>query len=183
MKILVSISIVFLQFASIIECTSSPIQPFATYRNETELIENVADLWWTVDDVRMEITFELHVRTTGWIALGIGLAEDVTNNADIGIGWIDTNGKLYFEDRHSSGFVLPIKDPTTQDWFGLQGQEENNWTAIQFKRALDTKDNMDLPIQSGTNVVLFAYGLIDPNPDITYHEDRRITRMFPLWKP
>ena len=50
---------------------SSPIQPFTTYKHSTELDTNVADLWWTVDDGEQEIMFELHIKTTGWIALGI----------------------------------------------------------------------------------------------------------------
>jgi hypothetical protein len=50
---------------------SSPIQPFNTYQHSTELEPNVSDLLWTVDDVKQEIIFELHMKTTGWIALGI----------------------------------------------------------------------------------------------------------------
>jgi hypothetical protein len=50
---------------------SSPIQPFTTYKHSVELQVNVADLWWTVNDAEQEIIFELHVKTTGWIALGI----------------------------------------------------------------------------------------------------------------
>ncbi|CAF3781695.1 unnamed protein product [Rotaria socialis] len=175
-------AMVLLQIASNIHCMSSPIRPFATYRNRTELIENVADLWWTVNDGSKEIIFELHVRTTGWIALGIAAADGVTESADMAIGWIDANGQLHFEDRYAVGFTLPVKDSTTQDWLGLQGREENSWTAIQFKRALNTTDSMDVPIEPGMNILLFAYGLIDPNPDITYHENRRITRELPLWK-
>ena len=54
-------------------CTgiSSPLRPLATYEHSIALQENVADLWWTVDDAKQEITFELHMKTTGWIALGI----------------------------------------------------------------------------------------------------------------
>jgi hypothetical protein len=36
-------------------------------------MESIADLWWTVNDVHKEITFELYIKTTGWIALGIAL--------------------------------------------------------------------------------------------------------------
>ncbi len=50
---------------------SSPIKPFTTYQHSIELKANVSDLWWTVDDVKQEIIFELHMKTTGWIALGI----------------------------------------------------------------------------------------------------------------
>jgi hypothetical protein len=45
-------------------------------------------------------------------------------------------------------------DNTTQDWFGLQGREEDGWTAIQFKRLLDTCDIMDYPIK------VFLFGSI-----------------------
>ena len=37
-------------------------------------------------------------------------------------------------------------DTTSTDWFPLQGSEENGWTAIQFKRLLDTCDTMDVAI-------------------------------------
>ncbi|CAF1630879.1 unnamed protein product [Rotaria sp. Silwood1] len=103
--------------------------------------------------------------------------------ADVGIGWVDATGKIHFQ--------------TTNDWFALQGREQDGWTAIQFNRRLNTCDSMDVPIkveykslyavcnndsrfQSGTNVLIYAYGLVDPDGDITYHEDRRGSRMIPL---
>jgi len=43
--------------------------------------------------------------------------------------------------------VIPIVDNTTTNWFGLQGREENGWTVIQFKRAIDTCDKMDVVIK------------------------------------
>ncbi len=50
---------------------TSPIQPFTNYKYSTELQANVADLWWTVNETAQDIIFELHIKTTGWIALGI----------------------------------------------------------------------------------------------------------------
>ncbi len=50
---------------------SSPIQPFTKYKYSTELQANIADLWWTVNEAQQDIIFELHVKTTGWIAFGI----------------------------------------------------------------------------------------------------------------
>jgi hypothetical protein len=44
-------------------------------------------------------------------------------------------------------FTRPIVDNTTKDWIVLKGQELNGWTAIQFKRLLDTCDPMDYPIK------------------------------------
>ncbi len=51
------------------------------------------------------------------------------------------------QDRFAYGFALPIIDNTTSDWIPLNGQELNGWTAIQFKRLLDTCDSMDYPIK------------------------------------
>jgi hypothetical protein len=50
---------------------TSPIQPYTNYKYSIELRNNVADLWWTVDGMQQDILFELHIKTTGWIALGI----------------------------------------------------------------------------------------------------------------
>lgn len=38
-------------------------------------------------------------------------------------------------------------DNTTADWFALRGREQDGWTAIQFKRQIDTCDPMDVPIK------------------------------------
>ena len=40
-----------------------------------------------------------------------------------------------------------VIDKYNNDWFALQGREQNGWTAIQFKRLLDTCDTMDVPIK------------------------------------
>ena len=92
---------------------SSPLKPFTNYTYSTSLKDKVGDLWWTVDAVQKEITFEMHIKTTGWIALGIspGLSPSFLPSlrlvslfvaggmagADIGLGWVDQTGKLYFE--------------------------------------------------------------------------------------
>jgi hypothetical protein len=54
---------------------SSPISPFTNYAYSIELKKDTADLWWTIDDNEKEITFEYHVKTIGWIALGISPGE------------------------------------------------------------------------------------------------------------
>jgi hypothetical protein len=62
---------------------SSPIKPFAKYKHSVELQADVSDLWWTVDDAEREIMFELHVKTTGWIALGISPGKSIQLAASI----------------------------------------------------------------------------------------------------
>jgi hypothetical protein len=49
----------------------SPIIPFMNYDHAVELRTNIAELCWTVDENKQEIIFEFHVKTQGWIALGI----------------------------------------------------------------------------------------------------------------
>ncbi|CAF3360809.1 unnamed protein product [Rotaria socialis] len=177
---LITLSIVIDHVRSI----SSPLQPFITYQHSVELEKDVADLWWTIDSAKREITFELHIKTIGWIALGISPAGGMIG-ADIGVGWVDQMGHLYFQDRYAFGRTRPMIDNTTIDWFGLQGRESSGWTAIQFKRLLDTCDVMDVEIKSGTNNLIFAYGLADPDPsgpngEISYHDSRRGSRAIPL---
>ena len=53
------------------EAITSPISPYANYKYSTELEHDVADLWWNVNETSQQIVFELHIKTTGWIALGI----------------------------------------------------------------------------------------------------------------
>ncbi|CAF4394289.1 unnamed protein product [Rotaria sp. Silwood2] len=167
-------------------CTgiSSPIQPFTTYKHSTELQQDIADLWWTIDDDEKEIMFELHIKSTGWVALGISPAGGM-KGADIAVGWVESSGNVYLQDRYATTNARPVLDNSTQDWFLLQGREKDGWTVIQFKRLLDTCDSMDFPIISGTNTLIFAYGLVDldsnrPEIDITYHDTRRNTRIIPL---
>ncbi|CAF5106287.1 unnamed protein product, partial [Rotaria sp. Silwood1] len=50
-------------------------------------------------------------------------------------------------DRYAFANGRPMVDNTTIDWFALQGREVSGWTAIQFKRLLDTCDIMDVPIK------------------------------------
>ncbi|UJR19902.1 hypothetical protein I4U23_023034 [Adineta vaga] len=177
---------IFFSLVMVNKCNgiSSPIQPFTEYKHSIELQTNISDLWWTVDDAEQEILFELHMKTTGWIALGISPGGGMTN-ADIGVGWIDQMGTVHFQDRYAYNRSRPVIDHTKTDWFALQGREQDGWTAIQFRRLLDTCDSMDVPIKSGTNILIYAYGLVDPDPsrpdgDISYHENRRGTRMIPL---
>ncbi|CAF1682302.1 unnamed protein product [Rotaria magnacalcarata] len=54
-------------------------------------------------------------------------ASDLCNNcggmegADIGVGWVDTEGK----DRHAFDFAKPVIDNTTDNWLALRGRESN----------------------------------------------------------
>lgn len=92
---------------------SSPIRTFSTYEHSVELEKDIADLWWRIDDAVGEITFEFHVKTTGWIGLGISPGRGISpihysyislvaggmKGADIAISWVDSSGELYVQVR------------------------------------------------------------------------------------
>ena len=59
------------------------------------------------------------------------------------------------QDRYAYGTSQPVVDNTTADWFGIQGREQSGWTAIQFRRLLDTCDTMDVPIRVRTPAYSF----------------------------
>ncbi|CAF4976183.1 unnamed protein product, partial [Rotaria sp. Silwood1] len=100
------------------------------------------------------------MKTVGWIALGISPAGGM-KGADIAVGWVDSSGKVHIQDRFAFDKSKPIIDNTTQDWFVLQGQEQNGWTAIQFKRYFDSCDPMDVPIKDVLNDDHLPDGICD----------------------
>ena len=63
-----------------INALASPVPTFTTYMFSIELWPNMTDLFWNVDNDTNEVIFELHVRTTGYIGLGIspGMASSST---------------------------------------------------------------------------------------------------------
>jgi hypothetical protein len=107
---------IYILWAVIDNCNSisSPIEPFTNYSNVVELQANVADLYWTVNNDKQEITFELHINTTGWIGLGISPGKKLLKilfdpdllieylaggmpGADIGTGWVDSSGNVFLQ--------------------------------------------------------------------------------------
>ncbi len=86
---------------------SNPLTPFTIYEHSTELQSNVADLWWTVNDNKQEITFELHIKTMGWIALGSSPGRSFFRFCFRGLshyltpfsGWYDRCRYPYWMDR------------------------------------------------------------------------------------
>ncbi|CAF2155006.1 unnamed protein product [Rotaria magnacalcarata] len=76
---------------------SSPIKPFTLYKNSTELKNDTADLWWTINDAWKEITFELHIKSADWIiGLGISSAGGM-KGVDIVVGWVESSSKVYLQ--------------------------------------------------------------------------------------
>ncbi|GJQ70148.1 hypothetical protein Trydic_g22613 [Trypoxylus dichotomus] len=123
-------------------------------------------LLWSLGPGPQDITFELQVRTLGYV--GFGFSKDGRMaGADMIVGWVD-KGQVYFQDRHikssSSGnaaSVEPEVDPS-QDYQLLLGYENNTHTVLRFSRRLDTCDRHDVPITNDTMRILWMFHQQEP---------------------
>ncbi|XP_044751599.1 MOXD1 homolog 2 [Coccinella septempunctata] len=122
-------------------------------------------LLWSLGPGPQDITFELQVRTLGYV--GFGFSKDGRMaGSDLIIGWVD-QGQVHFQDRHvkdSPGSSIdrePEVDPS-QDYRLLLGYENNTHTVLRFWRRLDTCDNHDIPITNDTMRVVWAYDKYEP---------------------
>ena len=67
---------------------------------------------------------------------------------------------MLIQDRFAYAYAKPVLDNTTTNWFALKGREQDGWTAIQFKRLLDTCDPMDVPIKVRNAILCTINGMI-----------------------
>ncbi|KAL5011589.1 hypothetical protein ScPMuIL_010140 [Solemya velum] len=114
-------------------------------------------LFWKFFDEN--VTFEVHVRTYGYVGFGLSLHGGMYP-ADVIIGWVD-NGRPHFADYHTLSDSTPILDPS-QDWVLLYSEENDFGTILKFSRPLDTCDENDRVIDNRTTYVIYAYSDDDP---------------------
>ncbi|OWK06258.1 hypothetical protein Celaphus_00012329 [Cervus elaphus hippelaphus] len=135
---------------------------------------NAVFLRWDFDFEAEIITFELQVRTAGWVGLG------VTNRysragSDLVVGGVLPDGNVYFSDQH-----LVDEDTLEEDGSQdaeLQGLTEDAvYTTMRFSRPFRSCDPHDRDITSDTVRVLAAYGLDD-----TLKMDRERTFVKPIF--
>ncbi|WAR31718.1 MOXD1-like protein [Mya arenaria] len=132
-------------------------------------------LFWNFNDTH--ITFEAHVKTRGWV--GLGLSENGNMfPADVAVGWVNADGSVELHDMHTTGHRPPVLD-ASQDWFPVLGMENDFGTVLKMVRKIKTCDKADdKDINLGTNRVIFAYGDSDPHSpqDLHYHGNHRGTK-------
>jgi len=116
------------------------------------------ELWWTADD--QYVYMGMKAKTPGWVAVGFD-PESLMKNADIILGYVK-DGRLFIADMYSSNQFGPHPPDTeqggTDDILASGGRTENGYTAVEFKRRLDTGDKYDKPLHRGTNKIIWAYG-------------------------
>ncbi|KAH3863954.1 DBH-like monooxygenase protein 1 homolog [Dreissena polymorpha] len=153
----------------------APSQPSTTENYDFhEILDENQDfhVHWNVDHEQKNITFELHVRTHGYVGFGISHNGKMFP-ADIVIGWVKDE-QIHFKDRHAVALEMPLVD-SSQDWHLLYGAENTWGTVLKVTRLLDTCDPDDYTISDDTVHLLYAYHPDDPADDnnIPFHGSRR----------
>ncbi|XP_064084123.1 DBH-like monooxygenase protein 1, partial [Macrobrachium nipponense] len=130
---------------------------------------------WTPQDV--DIIFEVHVATTGYIGFGFSTNGGM-RGSDIIVGGVDDlTGEVYLTDRHATGNSVPEVD-SSQDVQLLEGFQNETHTALRFSRPWYTCDSDgDLELNKEDTVrLIWAYGDSDPverDPmTIKYHSQK-----------
>ncbi|XP_077980021.1 DBH-like monooxygenase protein 1 homolog [Glandiceps talaboti] len=119
-------------------------------------------LFWKFDSKK--IVFEVHVQTTGYVGFGFSPNGGMPGS-DIVIGWVKSDGKKRFTDRHASHYGEPRVDDK-QDYKLLYGAEIDDHTILKFERKLDTCDDaQDWMITGDTMRLIWAYHPEDPEDD------------------
>lgn len=154
--------------------------PAQSYVNQKVLVEpNQYILYWNYTD--SDIIFEVHVKTTGWIAFGLSPNGNMINS-DMVVAWVNPDGSTHFTDRHTKDKkALPQVD-SIQNWFPISTVIKDGVTIAKFTRKIKICDKTgeDLDIQSGTPYVIFAWGNSLVNNEISYHGSNRGSKTLPL---
>ncbi|CAO2603308.1 DBH-like monooxygenase protein 2 [Lemmus lemmus] len=126
-------------------------------------------LRWDFDYEAEFITFELQVRTTGWV--GLGITDRYTFvGSDLVVGGVLPDGNVYFSDQHLLDEDT-LEQDGSQDAELLKLTEDSVSTTMRFSRPFRSCDPHDLDITSDTMRVLAAYGLDDTpkmNRELTF---------------
>jgi len=142
---------------------------FADREYPGEMTYGNYEIRWLADE--QYIYIGIRAKTTGWIAVGIQPGSRM-KNADMVLGLVK-DGEATIYDLFSIGDYGPHPPDTelggTDDILEFGGKEEDGYTIIEFKRALNTGDDYDLQLSKGVNKIIWSYGTID---SILHHFDR-----------
>ena len=105
----------------------------------------------------------MKAETTGFVALGIQPG-NAMKDADIIFGYVE-DGNAVVVDLFSTGAFGPHSEDTelggVNNVTEFAGTENDGITVIEFKRALNTADEYDIPLKKGINKIIWSYGSSD----------------------
>ncbi|XP_069165930.1 MOXD1 homolog 1-like isoform X2 [Procambarus clarkii] len=120
-----------------------------------------------------QVIFEVQVATKGYVGLGFS-PNGGMKGADMVLGWVDDSGKVFLQDRHSTGYAVPIIDES-QDVELLGGYQNDTHTVLRFSRPWKTCDlQADLQLSDETVKLIWAIAANDPTDEMTMrkHSER-----------
>lgn len=119
------------------------------------------EIYWKT--VSQYIYFGIKAKTDGWVSIGLNATQRM-KNADMILGWV-SNGTASVSDEFSTSDFGPHSEDTTlggtADINEFNGKQENNYTTIEFKRALVTGDTFDASISQGIMPIIWSYSSSD----------------------
>lgn len=116
---------------------------------------------WRSDE--QYIYIGMNAKTTGWIAMAVQPGSRM-KDADMVFGFIEDEETTVYDLFSTGDFgphPLDLELGGTDDILEFGGKEEGEFTTIEFKRALNTGDDYDIPIFKGINKIIWAYGSSD----------------------
>ena len=176
-------NILLIMFVSLIQTIRSQ---FGQPTQQQISADDTFYLKWSINPTEKLIRFELDVKTSGWVGIGISPTGKMLD-ADIYLGYVKKDGTVELSDRIGIGHKLPVLDSTlggTNDVVDVTGSIQNGRTSISFTRKLVTGDEYDLDINVGV-----AYNLIfafrsegNPETEGTYnYHTRRFSKQIILY--
>ncbi|KAL5011591.1 hypothetical protein ScPMuIL_010142 [Solemya velum] len=129
--------------------------PALPYREQLDYSGDYVLHWGYDED---NVTFEVHVSTTGYVGFGISRYGGMYP-ADVIIGGV-LHGNAYFADFYTEDNAMPIMDKK-QDWYLLFASENSTKSVLRFTRALNTCDEHDRQIDKEYVNIIYAFGKED----------------------
>ncbi|XP_038621348.1 putative DBH-like monooxygenase protein 2 [Tachyglossus aculeatus] len=135
---------------------------------------NIMYLRWDFDPDAEVITFDLQVRTAGWV--GLGITTYYTNvGADLVVGGVLPNGSIYFSDQHLLDDVT-VEPDGSQDAHLQSLVQDSVYTTMRFSRPFRSCDPHDRDITEDTIRVIGAYGLSDQSGQVKLEAERTFVK-------
>lgn len=162
--------LIILLFTSLIFSQQKPISPPKIdgklspneYQNYVNLSSGDFRIFWSI--IKDEVFILMIGKTKGWVALGIDPSSKA-GNADYIIGYVtDKEVKVldYFAPEVHLRHTLDEKLGGKNDILDFAGTEDKEFTYIEFKRKLSTKDKYDKEFpSSGKLNIVWALGPSD----------------------
>ncbi len=124
---------------------------------------NNFELHWRVESPNFFMA--IRAKTKGWVSVGFSPTV-MMKDADMIIGWVESNNEVKIFDAFSTGDMGPHPPDENlggnNDIIAFGGTESGEWTTLEFQRKLDTGDKYDKVFPSSGNIkIIVAYGSRD----------------------